>query len=154
MKSRASYTEIGNKKDYISCCDLKFHAIRWSSDNYRYATVVWWSPYSVKLKVTTRNVVFLIAYLCNNNNNNSLFHPFSLIQYGFLQRCAGSVLIITFITIGEDLMARWIIVHVALVIPVQIPRSTATAMHILQQRPMMKATSQTRCIFRCRKSSS
>ena len=26
VKSRASYTEIGNKKDYISWCDLKFHA--------------------------------------------------------------------------------------------------------------------------------
>ena len=32
-KTRASYTEIGNKKDYISCCDSKFHAIRRSSDN-------------------------------------------------------------------------------------------------------------------------
>ena len=33
VKSRASYTEIGNKKDYISCCDFKFHAILRSSDN-------------------------------------------------------------------------------------------------------------------------
>ena len=26
-------TEMGNKQDYISCCDSKFHAIRQSSDN-------------------------------------------------------------------------------------------------------------------------
>ena len=26
VKNRASYTEIGNKKYYISCCDSKFHA--------------------------------------------------------------------------------------------------------------------------------
>ena len=32
VKSRASHTEIGNKKDYISCCDFKFHAIWRSSE--------------------------------------------------------------------------------------------------------------------------
>ena len=32
-KSRAGNTEIGNKKDYISCCDSKFHAILRSLDN-------------------------------------------------------------------------------------------------------------------------
>ena len=32
-KSRASYTEIGSMKDYISCCDYKFRAILRSSDN-------------------------------------------------------------------------------------------------------------------------
>ena len=29
VKSRASYTEIGNKKDYISRCGFKFHAIQY-----------------------------------------------------------------------------------------------------------------------------
>ena len=33
VKSRASYTEIGNEKDYISWCDFKFHATLRSSDN-------------------------------------------------------------------------------------------------------------------------
>ena len=33
IKSRASCTEIGNKKDYISCCNFKFHPILLSSDN-------------------------------------------------------------------------------------------------------------------------
>ena len=28
VKSKASYTEIGNNKDYISCCDSRFHAIQ------------------------------------------------------------------------------------------------------------------------------
>ena len=32
-KSRTGNTEIGNKKDHISCCDFKFHAILRSSDN-------------------------------------------------------------------------------------------------------------------------
>ena len=32
-KSRAGNIEIGNKRDYISCYDSKFHAIRRSSDN-------------------------------------------------------------------------------------------------------------------------
>ena len=49
-------TEICNKKDHISCCDSKFHATQRSSDN------------KFIFGVTTRNVVFLIAYICTNRS--------------------------------------------------------------------------------------